>query len=317
MPLIPDNPAGEFQSIEPFDESVKTEWIETIRLAPERLRRTVAGLSDSQLDTKYKNWTIRQITHHLADSHLNSLMRFKWALNEDAPTIKAYEEDDWVQLADCKIGDIDPALAMLDGLHAKWVQILGLMAQDQYARIFHHPQSGEPVSLWAALNYYAWHGRHHTAQIQWLREQNGWDDINELHVDSIRYVESTEIPIDAVIRLYRMHDWSSANKPQRLERALRNSHSLVSAWDGDNLVGLANSISDGHLVVYYPHAVVHPDYQRRGIGQELMSRLKRRYKGFHQHSVLADKDAVGFYERCGFRLSPCPAMWIYDGDDHG
>lgn len=133
---------------------------------------------------------------------------------------------------------------------------------------------------------------------------------------SIEYRESNDVPLEAVLSLYRANRWSSADKPELLHRALLNSHSLVTAWDGDQLVGLANAISDGFLVVYYPHVVVHPDYQRNGIGSELMDRLLHRYEGFHQHAVLADKTAVKFYERCGFKRSVCPSMWIYAGDDH-
>lgn len=174
MAEAPDNPAGQFDPVETFGESTKTDLIEVVRQAPTRLREAVSGLSDSQLDTLYRNWTIRQITHHIADSHLHSIIRFKWALAEDHPTIKAYEEGDWVQLADCKQGDVGPALALLGGLHSKWVQLLESMTREQFARTFLHPQTGESVSLWMALNNYAWHGRHHTAQILWLREQNGW-----------------------------------------------------------------------------------------------------------------------------------------------
>ncbi|MCA9237695.1 MAG: putative metal-dependent hydrolase [Planctomycetales bacterium] len=169
----PDNPAGPFEPSGPCDPSVQANLVETIRLAPGELRKAVAGLSANQLDAVYKNWTIRQITHHLADSHLHSLIRFKWALTEERPTIKAYEEADWVQLADSKSGDVEPALLLLDGLHAKWVQLLQTMTPEQFARTFVHPQSGETVSLWQALNYYAWHGRHHTAQILWLRTSRG------------------------------------------------------------------------------------------------------------------------------------------------
>ena len=170
----PDNPAGPLELVEQYNDNLKTELINGIWEAPERLRTAVAGLCKSQLDTCYKNWTIRQIAHHIADSHLNSLIRFKWTLAEDNPTIKAYEEADWVELADCKYGDVSPALAMLDGLHAKWIQVLQSMSPDQFDRTFVHPQTGEAVSLWTALNYYAWHSRHHTEQINWLRKHHGW-----------------------------------------------------------------------------------------------------------------------------------------------
>lgn len=170
----PDNPAGPFEAVEAYAPTVKESLIEVIRQAPSHLREAVSGLSGTQLDTRYRNWTIRQITHHLADSHLHSIIRFKWALTEEHPTIKAYEEGDWVQLADCRAGDLEPALVLVEGLHRKWCQLLEMMTEEQYARTFHHPQSGQTVSLWLALNNYAWHGRHHTAQIRWLREQNDW-----------------------------------------------------------------------------------------------------------------------------------------------
>lgn len=170
----PKNPIGPFEPNETYSELARDRAIEMIRLAPDHLRSAVQGLSNSQLDTKYKNWTIRQITHHIADSHLNSLVRFKWTLTEDRPVIKAYEEGDWVGLSDAQSGDVEPALALLTGIHAKWVQVLRSMTEQQYSREFLHPQTGDAVSLWTALNSYAWHGRHHTGQIQWLCEQNGW-----------------------------------------------------------------------------------------------------------------------------------------------
>jgi uncharacterized damage-inducible protein DinB len=170
----PDNPAGPFVLVESYDEVAKRRFIETIHQAPSRLRDAVSNLADSQLDTLYKNWTVRQIVHHIADSHVHVYIRFKWALTEDNPTIKAYEEADWVLLNDSKLGAVEPSLALLDGLHAKWVQLIESMTQQQFARTFLHPQSGETVDLWSALNYYPWHSLHHTGQILWLREQHGW-----------------------------------------------------------------------------------------------------------------------------------------------
>jgi DinB superfamily len=170
----PDNPAGPIEPIAKYDEQVRTRLTEIIRDAPANLRQAVTRLADAQLDTLYKNWTIRQIVHHIADSHLHSIVRFKWTLTEDHPTIKAYAEGDWVQLADAKAGELEPALLLLAGLHAKWVQVLQSMTAPQFGRTFHHPQSGQSVSLWLALNNYAWHGRHHTAQILWLRKHHDW-----------------------------------------------------------------------------------------------------------------------------------------------
>jgi RimJ/RimL family protein N-acetyltransferase len=146
--------------------------------------------------------------------------------------------------------------------------------------------------------------------------QNPRVGVNNAATDAIQIRDTRDIPKEAVLDLYRSVDWSSAKKPNELYQALVNSHSLITAWDGDRLIGLANTISDGFLVVYHPHFVVHPEYQRKGIGREMMARLMQSYRGFHQQSVIADRDAVAFYEKCGFEQSVCTAMWIYDGDDH-
>jgi ribosomal protein S18 acetylase RimI-like enzyme len=132
----------------------------------------------------------------------------------------------------------------------------------------------------------------------------------------IRFHETRDLPVDEVVSLYRANGWSSAEKPE-LAEALRGSHFLVSAWDGDRLVGLANALSDGCLVVYYPHLLVRPEYQRRGIGRELMRLLMARYEGFHQHILVADGNAIDFYRKCGFeRAGRTEPMWIYHGNDH-
>jgi uncharacterized damage-inducible protein DinB len=170
----PQNPAGPFTPEEDYPPQRRGEFIAVIESAPAALRRAVDGLSDAQLETRYRNWTVRQIVHHIADSHVNSYIRFKWALTEDRPTIKAYYEDRWVALADSRAGDIRAPLALLEGLHACWVQLLRAMSDEQFARSFIHPETGATVSLRAALCYYAWHCRHHTGQITWLREQNSW-----------------------------------------------------------------------------------------------------------------------------------------------
>jgi hypothetical protein len=114
----PQNPAGPFVSEEAYGPERRDEFIAVLAAAPAGLRRLVAGLDDEQLDTRYRNWTIRQIVHHIADSHVNSYVRFKWALTEDRPTIKAYDEGRWAALADSRTGDVAAPLALLDGLHA-------------------------------------------------------------------------------------------------------------------------------------------------------------------------------------------------------
>jgi len=119
-----------------------------------------------------------------------------------------------------------------------------------------------------------------------------------------------------VIDLYRANGWSSADKPTELLRALRNSHSLVTARIGLKLIGIGNAISDGHLVVYYPHLLVHPDQQGQGIGKAMMERLQLRYSGFHQQMLTADGKAIEFYKQLGFsRAGQTESMWIYSGTE--
>lgn len=137
----------------------------------------------------------------------------------------------------------------------------------------------------------------------------------------ITYSETRDVPAAAVLDLYRAHDWSSADKPVALLAALRGSHTLITAWRGGeetgDLVGLGNAISDGNLVVYYPHLLVSPSVQGYGAGRAIMDRLMARYAGFHQHMLVADRAAVGFYERCGFeRAGETVPMWVYDGAEH-
>ena len=135
--------------------------------------------------------------------------------------------------------------------------------------------------------------------------------------DTIRYSTSRDLPLESVLVLYRANEWSSARKPDLLHKALLASHSLVTAWDGSKLVGLGNAISDGYLVVYYPHLLVLPDYQGRGIGTCLMQMLMAPYEGFHQHMLVADGRALDFYRKCGFeRAGKTEPMWIYAGHDH-
>lgn len=170
----PQNPVGEFVKEESCGPARLAELIDQVESAAAALRKAVAGLTEEQLDAKYRNWTIRQIVHHLADSHINSYIRFKWALTEDLPTIKAYFENRWVALEDSRIGAIEAPLALFAAIHARWLQLLRTMTPSDFERSFIHPETGQTVSLKSALCYYPWHSRHHTGQIVWLREQNGW-----------------------------------------------------------------------------------------------------------------------------------------------
>ena len=134
----------------------------------------------------------------------------------------------------------------------------------------------------------------------------------------VRYRSTKSLPRAEVLRLYRSVQWSAARKPDRLMRALRRSHSVVTAWVKGSLVGLGNALSDGSLVVYYPHMLVLPEFQGRGIGRELMKRLMKRYRGFHQHILIAEATAVSFYRKCGFkRAGKTDSMWVFRGREHG
>lgn len=133
----------------------------------------------------------------------------------------------------------------------------------------------------------------------------------------IVFSERRDLAIAQILPLYGANGWSAAHKPTALYQALLNSHTVISAWDGDTLVGLGNALSDGFLVVYYPHLLVLPAYQGQGIGKSIVERLKQRYVGMHMHMLVADCHAVTFYEKCGFtRAGSTEPMWIYDGGDH-
>ncbi len=133
----------------------------------------------------------------------------------------------------------------------------------------------------------------------------------------IEISEKRQIDKDKILDLYRQNRWSSADNPDKLIKALENSHSLISAWDGDKLVGLANSLSDGYLVVYYSHLLILPEYQGNGIGKMIMQKFQEKYSDFHQQILVADGKAIEFYEKCGFKKAgSCLPMWIYKGHDH-
>lgn len=168
-------PIGRFRAPDPISEDDRRGWLEALRLAPARLRDAVAGLDDAQLDTPYRDggWTLRQVVHHLPDSHLNSYARFKLALTEDAPVIKPYQEARWAELPDSR-APVEVSLALLEALHERWLALLVSLSGPDWQRTFVHPESGREVTLERTLALYAWHGAHHTAQITGLRERKGW-----------------------------------------------------------------------------------------------------------------------------------------------
>jgi uncharacterized damage-inducible protein DinB len=149
--------------------------VDAIAAAPAKLRTAVKGLSDSQLDTPYRpgGWTVRQLVHHVADSHMNAYTRFRLALTEDNPTIKPYEEAAWAELVDARTMPIGTSLDLLDAMHERLVHLLRATPAEAFARTLTHPENG-PMTMDMLLGIYAWHGRHHTAHVSALRERMKW-----------------------------------------------------------------------------------------------------------------------------------------------
>jgi len=168
-------PIGKFHFDEPLTEDQKKKALDDVASTPANLRAAVKGLSDTQLDTPYRpgGWTVRQVVHHVPDSHLNSYVRFKLALTEDEPTIKPYAEDRWAELADTKATPVEVSLTLLDSLHDRWVRLLRSLTPEDWKRTFRHPELGV-MTLERTLALYAWHGRHHVMHITALRDRNGW-----------------------------------------------------------------------------------------------------------------------------------------------
>jgi uncharacterized damage-inducible protein DinB len=167
-------PVGRFDPKVEVPHEQRASLIDNIAAVPSRMRAAVNGLSDARLDTPYREggWTIRQVVHHVPDSHMNAYIRFKLALTEDVPTIKTYEESEWARLADAA-APIDASLTLLDALHERWVVLLRSLGETDYQRAFNHPEWGR-MTLGTLLRLYEWHGRHHLAHITNLREREGF-----------------------------------------------------------------------------------------------------------------------------------------------
>jgi hypothetical protein len=169
-------PIGKFDRNKgPNTPEERKKLIDNIAEAPEQLKQAVTGLNGKQLETPYREggWTVRQVIHHLADSHMNAYVRYKLALTEDNPTIKPYKEAAWAELADSRVTPIDVSLALLDNLHARWVVLLRSLKAEDWERTLMHPEAGL-MSLDTMVRMYAWHGAHHLAHITGLRKRNNW-----------------------------------------------------------------------------------------------------------------------------------------------
>jgi uncharacterized damage-inducible protein DinB len=172
----PRYPVGAFERpVEPLSRGQREQFIAEIAEAPARLRNAVAGLSGAQLDTPYRpgGWTVRQVAHHIPDSHINAYVRFKLALTENDPPVQPYEESEWAKLPDVAATPIEVSVALLDALHRRWVTLLSSLPEKDFTRTARHPSWG-PITVDFLVAQYAWHGRHHVAHITSLREREGW-----------------------------------------------------------------------------------------------------------------------------------------------
>jgi len=170
-------PIGKFSPITgEITPEQRAGWISEIAELPAKLRSAVHGLTEEQYDTPYRpgGWTVRQVVHHVPDSHLNAYVRFKLALTEENPVIKPYEEALWAELPDTKGTQAGVSLVMLDALHRRWVNLLRSMTEEQWGRTYFHPEQKRLLRLDGVLAMYAWHGKHHTAHITGLRDRMGW-----------------------------------------------------------------------------------------------------------------------------------------------
>ena len=168
-------PIGPMKKVQSLNEAEREAAVESIAATPMRLRAALLGLTQEQLDTPYRpgGWTVRQLVHHIADSHMNAYLRFKWAMTEDNPTIKTYEEALWAELEDGRSTPAEVSLALIEALHDRWVRLLRSMKPEDFARTLTHPEHG-PMSMDSLLGIYHWHGKHHVAHVTELRKRMNW-----------------------------------------------------------------------------------------------------------------------------------------------
>jgi DinB superfamily len=171
----PRYPIGRFVPDPNPNPETRNRHIHRIAALPAQMRQAVAGLKEAQLNTPYREggWTVRQVVHHVPDSHLNAYIRFKWAMTEDSPTIKPYDEVAWAELKDSQLTPVEVSLSLLESLHARWTVLLQSLKAEDFQRRFTHPDSGPHDVDWL-LSLYSWHGNHHVAHITSLRERMNW-----------------------------------------------------------------------------------------------------------------------------------------------
>jgi uncharacterized damage-inducible protein DinB len=171
----PRYPTGKFTFNPSVTPEMRRQSIAAIREAPSALRAAVRGLNEAQVETPYRDggWTVRQVVHHVPESHMNAFTRFKLALTEDNPTIKPYKEDAWVKLGDVARTPVETSLVLLEALHARWVTLLEIMTPEDFGRPLLHPENGQ-MTLERMLQLYAWHGHHHIAHVTTLRARQHW-----------------------------------------------------------------------------------------------------------------------------------------------
>jgi hypothetical protein len=171
-------PIGKFSFPAETSAPQRRQWIDEVAATPAGLRAAIAGLTPVQIETPYRpeGWTVRQVIHHVPESHMNAFIRFKLALTEDAPMIKPYNEAEWAKTPDVAAAPLELSLTMLDVLHQRWVLLLRAMSDADFARTYRHPEYPDagPIGLDKMLALYAWHGKHHTRHITALRERMGW-----------------------------------------------------------------------------------------------------------------------------------------------
>ncbi len=161
---------------QPFSDKQLQDWLDDINFLPKHLENAILNLDESQINTPYRpeGWTVRQLVHHVADSHINAYIRFKLALTEDNPTIKPYDEAAWANLIDTQNLPVNISLTLLYALHARWVEVLKNISVDEWNRTVFHPEQKKEITLWHLLGMYAWHSRHHVAHVTALRERMKW-----------------------------------------------------------------------------------------------------------------------------------------------